>query len=152
MPVNPPQTAVRTSHAITLKTDKGITIGLIKQWNPSQNRDINPIYELNVETSGDPLENVPGNVRNLKIKVTRYDLFTTKMEEAFGTSELVFLSDQDRPFTVQEIWRKPDGSSEGWQYSGCWFENIGKNYSSDDQRMVLVDASLAYVRRTKIGG
>jgi hypothetical protein len=150
MATNPPITTARTSHAITIKTDKGITIGLVKQWNPSQNRAITPIYELNVETSGDPLENIPGNVQNLKIKVTRYDLFTTKMEEAFGTAELVFLSDQDRPFSVQETWRKPDGTTEGWQYTGCWFESIGRNLQSDDTRMVLVDASLAYVRRIKL--
>lgn len=147
---NPPITTARTSHAITIKTQSGITIGLIKQWNPVQNRDVNPIYEINIQTSGDPLENIPGNMRNLTIKVQRYDLYVMPMERAFGTSNLVFLSDQNAPFQVQEVWRFPDNSFEAWVYTGCWFNNIGKNYQSDDTRMVLVDAGLTYVRRNKL--
>ena len=149
---NPPITTVRTSHAITIKTQSGITIGLIKQWNPVQNRDVNPVYEINQMTSGDPIENIPGNMRNLTIRVQRYDLYNKPMETAFGTANLIFLSDQNTPFQVQEIWRFPDGSAEAWTYTGCWFNNIGKNYQSDDQRMVLVDAGLVYVRRQLVQG
>lgn len=150
MPSNPPQTSVRTSHAITIKTAGGLTIGMIKQWNPAQNRDITPIYELNVETSGEPLENVPGNLKGLQIRVQRYDLWTNKMEQAFGTAELQQLSEQDRPFMVQEVWRTPTNSVEGWQYTGCWFSNLGRNYQSDDNRVVLVDATLMYVRKSRL--
>jgi hypothetical protein len=150
MPSNPPQTTVRSSHAITIKTADGKTIGLIKQWNPQQNRDVNPVYEINVETSGDPVENVPGNVRNLQIRVQRYDLYTKRMEQAFGTVDLTFLSDQDRPFSCQEIWRFPDNSVEAWGYIDTWFSNIGKNYQSDDNRIVLVDATLVYRRRIRL--
>jgi hypothetical protein len=150
MPLNPPQTTVRLSHAITIKTSNGTTIGLIKQWSPQQNRDVNPVYELNTETSGDPYENCPGNMRNLQIRVQRYDLYTQRMEQAFGTSDLIFLTDQNRPFTCQEVWRFPDNSYEAWGYTGCWFSNIGKNYQSDDQRIVLVDATIVYVKRVKL--
>jgi hypothetical protein len=151
---NPPVTTARTSHAITIKTQSGTgpatTIGLIKQWNPVQTRDVNPIYEINIATSGDPLENIPGNMRGLTIKVQRYDLYTIPMEIAFGTSDLVFLSDQNSPFQVMETWRFPNNTYEAWNYTGCWFSNIGKNYQSDDNRMVLVDATLVYVARLKI--
>jgi hypothetical protein len=150
MPNNPPQTSVRTSHAITIKTSGGVTIGMIKTWNPTVSRDITPIYELNVETSGDPVENVPGNVKSLTIKVNRYDLYTKRMEEAFGSVSVNWLSDADRPFAVLEHWRLPDGGIEIWQYSGCWFNQIGRNYQSEDQRLVMVDAGITYLKRSKI--
>jgi hypothetical protein len=150
MPVNPPQTASITSHALTIKTGAGIVIGLIKQWQPKQDREVTPIYEINSLTSGEPVENVPGNVKGLQITVQRYDLYTKKMELAFGTSELTMLSLQDRPFLVQEIWRFPDNSLESYMYSGCYFSTLGKQYASDDNRTVVVNATLVYTRKDKI--
>lgn len=150
MAINPPQTLVTTSHSLTIKTGTGITIGLIKQWQPKQDRTITPIYEINTQTSGEPIENVPGNLQGLQITVQRYDLFTKKMELAFGTSELTMLSLQDRPFNVQEVWRYPDNSLEAYIYSGCWFSNLGRQYASDDTRVVIVNATLMYVRKDKM--
>lgn len=150
MPVNPPITSVRTSHSIAIKTAKGNTIGMIQSWNPVQNRDVTPVYELDPATSGDPRENVPGNVKGLDIRVARYDLYTNKMEQAFGTVELVFLSDQNAPITIVETWTFPDGSVEGWLYSGVYFKSIGKTSAADDNRIVKVDATLTYTRRDKL--
>jgi hypothetical protein len=150
MPLNPPQTTVRTSHAITIKTADGTTIGMIKQWNPAQTRKITPVYEINAVTSGDPVENLPGNVEGLTVRVQRYDLYTQRMEQAFGSSEINWLSDQDRPFTVQEHWRLPDNSIEAWIYTGCWFSSVGRNYQSDDARIVLVDGAITYLRKNKL--
>lgn len=141
---NPPETLTRTSHSLTIKVN-GVTIGLISGWNPQQNRDVNPIYELNVETSGLPLENIPGNVRNLTISINRFDLWVQRIEQAFGTVDLTMLSNQQSPFTVQELWTKPGGGQEVWEYTGCWFTNIGRNLRSDDNRIVNVNASLIYV-------
>lgn len=146
---NPPDTLARSSHALTIKV-KGQIVGMINGWNPQQNRDVTPIYELNAETSGLPLENIPGNVRNLTISVNRYDLWVSRLEEAFGTVDLTMLSNQQSPFTVQELWAKPDGSTETWEYEGCWFTNIGRNLRSDDNRIVNVNASLMYVYRRKV--
>lgn len=150
MPQNPPQTSVRTSHAITIKAYDGTTVGMIKQWNPQLTRDITPIYEINAITSGDPVENVPGNVKGLTIKVQRYDLYTKRMEEAFGSQSVNWLSDADRPFSVFEHWRYPDDSIEVQQYIGCWFNQLGRNYQSDDTRVVLVDASITYLKRIRL--
>ena len=79
------------------------------------------------------------------------------MEEAFGTyvgdgtrKSLSMLTQQDRPFRVYEQWRFPDdqgGSTEKTLYRGCWFSNIGKNYRSDGDRIVNVNATLEYTRR-----
>lgn len=149
MPVNPPQTLVRTSHSLTIRAN-GQTIGLINGWNPTISRTITPIYEIRTRTSGDPIEKVPGNVTGQTIAVQRYDLYIQRMESAFGTPDLMMLSTQDLPFTVVERWQFPESAGGGIEivrYDGCWFSNIGKNYRSDGDRIVNVNATLEYVKR-----
>ncbi len=148
---NPPDTLVRTSHSLTIVVN-GKSIGLINGWNPNQTRTITPIYELNAETSGLVLENIPGNVGGLTVAVSRYDIWPTRMEEVFGTVDLTMLSNQQSPFSVQERWNSPTGGLEVWQYEGCWFSSIGRAFRSDDTRIVNVNATLAYVYRSKIQG
>ena len=148
---NPPDTLVRSSHSLTIIA-RGKAIGLINGWNPQQNRAINPIYELNSETSGLILEKVPGNIQGLTIEVQRYDIWPTRMEEAFGTIDLTMLSNQQAPFAVQERWTSPTGTLEVWQYEGCWFSKIGRAFRSDDTRIVNVNATLEYVFRTRVQG
>lgn len=146
---NPPETNVRTSHSVSIKVN-GKTIGLINGWNPSMSRQISPIYELDAESSGLVLENVPGNVQGLTVSIQRYDIWPTRMEEAFGTTNLDMLAGQRSPFTVQESWKSPDGKMEVWEYTGCWFSQIGRNIRSDDTRIVNVSATLSYVSRRRV--
>jgi hypothetical protein len=146
MAINPPNTAVRTSHAITLRAN-GITVGIVQSWGPNQSRTITPIYEINSETSGEPIENVPGNVGGLTISVSRYDLYTKRMEKAFGTPDSAMLGDHNNPFTVLEVWRFPNNSVETLMYTGCWFSSLGRQYSATDARVVLANAQLSYVRK-----
>jgi hypothetical protein len=149
VPSNPPNTLVRTSHAITIRAN-GITVGLIQSWAPSQNRTITPIYEINAATSGEPIENVPGNVGGLTISVSRYDLYTKRMEQAFGTPDTAMLGDHNNPFQVVELWRKPDNSQESYLYTGCWLSNLGRTYSATDGRVVLVNSTIQYVRKIRV--
>ncbi len=149
MPVNPPQTLVRSSHALTIRVG-GRTIGLINGWNPTISRTITPIYEIKTRTSGDPIEKVPGNVTGLTIAIQRYDIYTLRMERVFGTRDLMMLSLQDEPFEAVERWKFPDSSGGGIEvlrYTGCWFSNIGKNFRSDGDRIVNVNSTLEYVKR-----
>jgi hypothetical protein len=149
MPTNPPSTLVRTSHAMTLRAN-GITVGVIQAWNPGQNRGITPIYEINQNTSGQPLENVPGNVGGLTIQVNRYDLYTVRMEAAFGTPDVEMLGDMANPFNVVEAWVFPASTTESRVYTGCWFSSLGRSYSATDSRVVMVNASLTYTSRYRL--
>lgn len=146
---NPPDTLTRTTHSIQIKAN-GETIGLIQTWSPTMSKTVTPIYELNIETSGVPFENVPGNMQNLTIQVARYDIWTKRMETAFGTPDLYMLSNQKSPFSIEERWTLPDGSEEVWSYDGCWFESIGRSFRSDDQRIVMVNATLRYLKKVRI--
>lgn len=147
--LNPPDTYTRTTHSIRIIAGN-TTVGLIQAWAPTMSRAVTPIYELNIFTSGRPYENIPGNLQNLSIQVSRYDLWTERMETAFGTPDLYMLSNQKSPFAVQEEWTKPNNSREIWRYEGCWFENIGRSFRSDDQRLVMVNATLRYLFKARI--
>ena len=149
---NPPNTLTKTSHSLTI-IFHGKPIGLINTWNPQQQREITPIYELNVETSGLPYENIPGNVKGLQITVNRYDLWKAPMETAFGVSIVSsdMLSNQQAPFSVQERWTAPNGTTETWSYNGCWMSNVGRNMQSTDARIVNVNATLVYLYKSRVG-
>lgn len=149
MPTNPPNTLVRTSHAVTIRAN-GLTVGLLQTFSPSQNRQITPIYEINAATSGEPLENVPGNLGGLTIGVSRYDLYTKRMEEAFGTPNSAMLSDHNNPFQALELYLWPDNTREGYIYTGCWFSSLGRNLSATDGRTILANGQIQYVRKLRI--
>jgi hypothetical protein len=151
-----PGTLVRTSHSLTIQVN-GVIVGLINGWNPTISRTITPIYQIATyflgTRSGDPVEKVPGNVTGQTIGVQRYDIYTKRMEEAFGTSDLMMLSSQLDPFDVIEKWQypntvlRPGGGVEMVYYKGCWLSNIGRNFRSDGDRIVNVNATLEYTRR-----
>lgn len=150
MATNPPNTRVRMSHALTIRA-RGQTVGLIQSFAPAaQSRDVAYIYELNSATSGDPVERAPGNLKGLSINVSRYDLYTKKMETAFGTADFTMLSDQNEKFQIREVWRNPDGQIESYVYLECIFSNLGRTYSATADRLVQVNATIEYLKRVKV--
>jgi hypothetical protein len=147
MPV--PYTTIRTSHAVTIQVGT-VTIGQIQTWAPNQSRTITPTYELNSVTSGKVTENVPGNEAGLTIQVARYDLFKSKMEEVWGGPKLAMIGDQLNPFDVWEKWVVPSPSGTGTVEKNlntqCWFSQLGRNLSAQGDRIVMVNATLNYVK------
>ncbi len=143
-----PNTKSRTSHGLAIRVN-GITVGLIQSWNYGLTRDVTPVYELNPLTSGRPVDNVPGNVKGLTIDVSRVDLYNKTMEEAFGTTDLVMLSNQSNPFEVHEVWINPDGSTERFIYIGCWFSRIQRRVDVTGNRIVIAEGSLVYQDRKR---
>ena len=137
-----------------------MVVGAVTEWNPAHDRDINPVWEFGQVTTGtddiraepgEPYENVPANVRNMRIAVQRYDLYTAQMETAFGTTELEMLARQDRPFKLREFWSTPNGQFDfTYIYYGCWFNNLGRTHSASGDRIVKVAASIMFTRRRKI--
>lgn len=102
MPV--PVTQIRTSHAVSIRAG-GQTIGQIQQWGSSQSRNVAPLYEINATTTGEIFEQVPSVMANCVIQVARYDLYTAKMEEVWGTPKAFWmLTDQYNPIDIEEKW------------------------------------------------
>jgi hypothetical protein len=148
-----PQTYAITSHVITMLASDGSVIGMVNGWTPAQTRAIAPIFELNVATSGVPIENIPGNLGGLTLTVSRYDIYTDRMEQAFGTPDMDVLTDQTTPFFVYEQWSNQDGTIyKAYAYTGCWFSNLGRAFRSDDNRVILVNATINYINRVSIVG
>ena len=70
------------------------------------------------------------------------------MEEVWGTAfDIQMLTDQTDPLSIQEKWSNPDGSVELYVYTGCWFNSLGRSMSATGDRIVMVNASLNYVKR-----
>jgi len=149
MPVNPPNTVHRTSHAMTIRAS-GLTVGSIQSWGATMTRQVSHVYEINQATSGEPIEAVPGNVGGLSISVGRYDLFSRRMEQAFGTPDFEMLGDQSNPFEVRETWRFPNNGIEGRSYIGCWFSSLGRTYTAGGDRLVQTQGTLVYVRKVRL--
>jgi len=144
-----PNTATRTDHAITIRSN-GVTVARIQDWAPQQSRQVTPTYEINAASTGHVFENIPGIISNLTINVVRFDLFNKRMEEAWGPDFNIYvLTDQTNPLTINEKWKKPDGSEESWTYTGCWFTSLGRNHSANGDKITRVNATLVYSRKYK---
>lgn len=145
-----PNTTTRTDHSLSITVD-GKLIGMIQDWSPQMSRTITPVYEINPDTSGEVLENVPGNISGLTMSVNRFDLFKVKMEQVWGSNfNIQMLTDQTNPITVKEKWKNPDGTTEVWVYYGCWFNSLGRNHSANGDRITKVNASLTYVKKEQV--
>lgn len=105
-----PNTRTRMSHALHVRAF-GRVVGGIFQWDVSQSRTIDREYELGPNEHGLPRDQIPQDISELTIRVSRFDLYTDLMEEVFGNSEFVNLCDQYRPFSLREIWAAPAGGS-----------------------------------------
>lgn len=144
-----PQTNVRTDHALSIKVGN-VTIGMIHDWAPAMSRQVTPIYEISSATTGGVHENIPGIISGLSISVTRYDLYTTKMEKAWGPGfNIIMLTDQTNPLTITEKWSERD-TTEYWIYHGCWFTSLGRTHSAEGDRITKVGANLIYQTKSLV--
>ena len=145
-----PAVDTRMDHSLAIKVS-GKTIGRIQDWVPQQARSVTPIYEVNSAGAGQIMEQVPGIMTGLLINVTRFDLYSKKMEQAWGPNfNIVMLSDQTNPLKITEKWLNPDGVIEVWSYFGCWFTSLGRAHSANGDRITRANATLAYTRKYKI--
>ena len=142
MPV--PNTRTASQHVISIRLH-GVTIGVIQRWAPRQTRRMTPVYEINTVTSGRRVDIVPGNVETQQIDVDRYSLFNSRMHQAFGfPANAINLADHTEPFDVQELWATPSGVPVGYIYVGCWFTNVGREYTAQGDRVILERGQLEY--------
>ena len=152
MPV--PNTSIRASHAVTIRAN-GTVVGLIQSWAPNQARPTTAVYELNASSEnvppGEIYERVPMNITGTTINVNRVDLYTSRMEQAWGENfnEIQMLTDQNNSLEIRETWSNPEkggGDFYTTVYIGCWFTSLGRNLPADGDKVVRVNAAIDYVR------
>lgn len=135
---------------------KGAIVGRITSWQPSgaYTREGVHVYELNKNTWGRPVDYVPGKSTGFTIAFVRAEVWGQETEVALGLVKAgdVFsdLSDQVRPFVVQEYLFKGQSVYRVWQYSGCWFQDRNQEaQTSDGDGVMRTNATLAYVSRIR---
>ena len=149
-----PNTRTRLDHAFTLRANSGRIIGAVYNIDQRQARQIDDEYEIDVNAHGEVADMVGQHLTGRTLAVQRYDLYTDVMEEVFGSSELVMLTDQSRGFRLREAWRAPGGIFTGgqrlYEYSPVWFSDIGRALNAEGDRVVRVNATLTWGIRQRV--
>lgn len=147
-----PGTRVRLSHALTLRVGSRI-FGAAHTFAPSMHRTVDREPEIDANAHGLYAALVPQMMEG-SIRLSRYDLYLTLMEEAVGSRELITLCDQSRGITLRETWRGPAGLFRGgvraYEYYDCYFEDLGRQMDAKGDRVVSVDATLGFRDRRRV--
>lgn len=120
-----PQTAIRTSHALAIRTAQGRVIGAVHGWAETQTREVAEEFTVRPDNyDGLPEALVPQNITGRTLRVSRYDLFRSLMEEAFGEANAVLLTDEANAFDLVETWST---ATSGLNLAGRLFgdDNVG---------------------------
>jgi len=149
-----PNTRVRLTHAFTLRDKRNRIIGAAYKVAMKQGRDSEDVFEVDANGHGRVREVVMGNLTTRTLSLSRYDLYTAKFEEAFGTQDLTVLTNQRAGLSLREHWNNPVGvftsGRERWQYQQCWFTDIERAKGADDDRVVRVTGTLKWTDRIRI--
>lgn len=129
-------------------------VGRIQSWNPegAYNRDGEHVYELSRVTIGKPVDYVPGKITGLTVSFARTEVWDQELELALGFGAVwADLTDQNRPFVVQEFLYKGQDPYRVWQYSGCWMKSKNpEGWTADGNYIYKISGQLAYVSRTRV--
>ena len=138
--------AVPNTQSVTTRGMKivvnGATVGLIQNFTLSQARTVQRVFEINADSNGDAVEIVPGNLDDLSIQIDRVELYARALENYFGIADAAMLTNQTEPFELHEVYFKPDGTSYGYKYEGCWFTNTGRTCPAEGARLVTRNATI----------
>lgn len=133
---------------------QGNLVGRIQSWQPdgAYNRDGELVYELNKNTIGKPIDYVPGKATGFTISFARVEAWDQEFERALGYSDVFAdLTDQTRPFVIQEFLYKGQQPYRVYQYSGCWLRSKNPEaWTSDGNYVHKISGQLAYVSRIKV--
>jgi len=145
----------KTYHGLTIQVNNRV-IGRIKTWQPTAySREGSHVYELNVDSFGRPVDYVPGIATGFTLAFTRVELWTEEIEVALGltSASTVWddLTDQTRPFTIDEFLFRGTTLYRHWQYRGCWFQDRNEDAAdSQGDAIYTVNATVAYIQRVMI--
>ena len=132
----------------------GNIVGRINSWQPegAYNRDGEHVYELNKQTIGKPVDYVPGKATGFTVSFAHTEVWDQELEIALGFGSVFSdLTDQTRPFVVQEFLYKGTNPYRVFQYSGCFLK--AKNpeaWAADGNYIHKVTCQMAYVSRIKV--
>jgi len=108
-------------------------VGVVESFNPTYNRPVQRVRELNSETAGRTLEIAP-SPEEFSINITGFMLYSSGQQHLFqriaGTDgeEYISLSSQQEPFDIIETYTHPANNKLTFEvvYKGCWLTNYSK--------------------------
>lgn len=168
--IDVPQTKVVSNHGLLLYftpwNGSPILVAGIFQWDDNQSRQITPMWDFgnsirgenDVQAiSGEPFEAMPGNTSNTTVTINRYDVYTKRFEQAFGTRDLDMLTKQKAPLRAEAFIHQPDNTLLFTRtYYGVWFQTKGTRHDAKGDRIVQVNATAFFTRlrdsKTGAGG
>jgi hypothetical protein len=109
------------------------------------------LYELNHATFGKPVDYVPGQATGFTITATRVEVWRQELEVALGFGSVWNdLTDQTRPFRVQEFLYRGTIPYRVWTYLGCWFQDRNEDaFTPEGDAIIRANATIAYVSRIR---
>jgi hypothetical protein len=149
---NPDDFQTMSYHGAAIVVNNAI-VGRIQSWHPDNayNRDGEHIYELSRVTIGKPIDYVPGKATGFTVSFTRTEIWNQELEITLGFGAVFSdLTDQNRPFIVQEFLFQGANVYRVFEYRGCWLK--AKNpeaWASDGNYVHRVTGQMAYVARIR---
>lgn len=135
-------------------TVQGNIVGRIQSWHPdgAYNRDGELVYELSQVTIGKPVDFVPGKATGFTVSFARTEVWNQEFEIALGYPQVFQdLTDQTRPFVVQEFLYQGTTPYRVYQYSGCWLKSKNPDaWASDGNYIFKITGQLQYVSRIRV--
>lgn len=154
--IDVPTTQIVSNHGLLIFAGTKF-IGVVAAWSHTHNQTVTPAYVFGDQVvgindvkpaRGEPVENMPGNATGMSINIERYDIYTERFEDAFGTKRLDMLTMQNSPLTFKEVIKGPGQRFDLiGQFYGVHFTSLGYQHRADDTRQVRVQASAAFTRR-----
>lgn len=141
-------------HGFSIQVE-GVTIGRITEWTPIQmSRPATLVRELNADTYGQPVDIVPGVEENFTLAFARAEVWEAEVEIAFGLTANPYslLVNQNRPFVIDEVYKKGTSIYRQFRYLGCWFtsKNTAQFTAEGGDSIVKVDGEIMFVNRQRL--
>jgi len=120
-----PSTKTAVSYSYVVKSDKGGVLGTLQGFNPSVNRALERVREINWSNLEDTVEIVPGR-SEITISIDRLETYDKAMMEALGYDSLEELPQITSPITITETITDSLGRTRTISYVDCWIQSWGK--------------------------
>lgn len=147
-----PRTKAVTAPSFLIKATKPeggtpVTIGAIKSFRRSIDRNTSRRYELDSDVPGITTEIIPGAVTGFSVTIGRAMLNKATMLEAFGISGVEDLIYQNIPITIEEHRYHYDETTKSEKktivsYLGCYFKSNPMEINLDGDWLIVQDADL----------
>lgn len=132
----------------------GVFIGRFTEWTPIQMaREGVHIRELNPLTYGQPVDYVPGVESNFSLAFGRAEVWGEELEKAFGDPRAYnLLINQNRPFDVDEVYKRGNEVYAIYRHVGCWFTSKAQQafQAEGGDSVIRISGEIAFVNRIQI--